>query len=57
MIPVLILILSLSTSSCIELKIEQIQFRSMESCYAAALRLERELSQLNAVALCIDRAP
>lgn len=53
---VLILILSLSTSQCAELKIEQIQFRTIESCYSAALRIERDLSQYNARAICIDRS-
>jgi len=56
MIPILLLILSVQSKSP-EIQIEQIPFRTMESCYAAALRLERELSQFNAVALCIDRAP
>ncbi len=56
MIPIMILVLMISNPEKPEIKTEQIQFRTMESCYAAALRLERELSQFNAVALCIDRA-
>ena len=56
MMPILILVLSLTTPHGTQLTVEQIPFRTMESCDAAALRLERDLGTYNAVALCIDRS-
>lgn len=55
MIPILLLILSVQSQST-EIQIEQIPFRTMESCQAAASKLERDLSQYNARAICIDRS-
>jgi len=53
MIPILLIVLSLSNQPPV---IEQIQFRTIKSCEIAVQKIERELSYLNAHAICIDRS-
>ena len=57
MIPILLLILLITTESGVDVHVEQIQFTAMESCQNAADKLERELIHLNAQAICIERTP
>lgn len=55
MTPILLLVLMLVTDSGVQVSTEQIQFRTMESCRAAAADLEREMALYQARAVCIDR--
>lgn len=58
MTPVLILVMMLVGGfDAPVIETQQIQFRTMEACHAAAAQLERDLSHLNAVAICIERVP
>lgn len=52
MTPILILIIFMSG---VEMNVEQIPFRTMESCQSAAAQLERDLAEFNVRAICIDR--
>lgn len=54
LIPILLLVLLSQTG---DLRVEQIQFRTMETCRAAAAQLEHELAPFNARAVCLERAP
>jgi hypothetical protein len=53
MIPILLISFSIAGLQPV---IEQIQFRTMESCESAAKLIEREYASLNAKAICIDRS-
>jgi hypothetical protein len=58
MTPVLILVMFLAGGfDAPVIETQQIQFRTMEACQAAAEKLERDLAHLNAVALCVERVP
>ena len=39
-----------------ELNVQQIQFRTMESCIQSAQLLKQELTGLNVQAICLDRS-
>lgn len=53
MIPILLLLISLNGKDVV---VQQIQFRTLDSCQAAAAILERDLVRYNAMAVCIDRS-
>lgn len=55
MTPMMLLVLVLVSGESTSLVSEQIQFRTLESCQIAAAQLERDLSEFNARAICIDR--
>lgn len=54
--PLLILVLSLTIQGIVDMEINEIQFRTMESCTIAAAQLERDLTEFNARAICVDRS-
>lgn len=56
MTPILLLILTIiSSDESVRIETEQIQFRTIESCESEAHRLERELAEYNARAICVNR--
>ena len=56
MTPILLLILTIiSADESVIIETEQIQFRTIESCESEAIRLERELSEYNTRAICVNR--